>query len=206
MRSHLFAAVLAAAVFAPSALAQAPEAPPAGAYVLDKTHASINWRVKHLGVSNYTARFTHFNAELQFDPAAPEASRITVTIDPKTVETDFAKTRPEGNTTDFNAELQDERFFNSAAHPKITFVSTSATKTSDTSGALTGDLTFLGVTKPVTINVTYNGHRPNPRSQKHKLGFSGTTTIKRSEWGMSWGQQFLGDDVQILIEAEFEQK
>lgn len=206
MRSLLTALAFIPLIAAAGASAQTPEAPPAGAYVLDRTHASLNWKIRHLGVSNYTARFTRLDAELTFDPAAPEASKLSVTIDPKTVETDFAVTRPADNTTDFNAELQDPRFFNSAAHPKITFVSTAATKTSDTTGTVTGDLTLLGVTKPVTLDVVYNGHRPNPRSQKHKLGFSATGMIKRSDFGMTFGQQFLGDEVQLLIEVEFEQK
>ncbi|MBI1339199.1 polyisoprenoid-binding protein [bacterium] len=194
----------AATAGAPAAVTYAPLNVAAGPYTLDKTHASLLWKVDHQGLSKYTARFTHFDAALTLDPVAPEKSMITVTIDPKTVETDFAKQRAPGNTTDFNAELADEaNFFNSAAFPTITFKSTSAERTGENTGKLTGDLTFLGVTKPVTLDVVYNGVFEDPRAQKYRVGFSATGQIIRSDFGMTFGQAFTGDAVDLLIEAEF---
>ncbi len=205
MRRTLIALAAAAALASP-AIAQSADAP-AGAYVVDKTHASLTWKVMHQGLAWYTARFTSFDAEINFDPRNVETSTLAVTIDPKTLETDYEVQRPEGNTTDFNKELiEEERFFNAGAHPTITFQSTAIEKTSDTTGKVTGDLTFLGVTKPVTLDVTYVGDRNDPRSGKHKLGFSASTVVTRSEFGFDWGLAFMGDDVKLQIEAEFIQK
>ena len=205
MRRTLIALAAAAALATP-ALAQSADAP-AGAYVVDKTHASLTWKIKHQGLSWYTARFTSFDAEINFDPKNVEASTLSVAIDPQTIETDYEAQRPDGNTTDFNKELIEEApFFNANEHKTITFKSTSVEKTGETTGKVTGDLTFLGVTKPVTLDVTYIGDRNDPRAGKHKVGFSATATVTRSEFGMDWGQTFMSDDVKLQIEAEFVQK
>lgn len=205
MRRTLIALAAAAAMAAP-ALAQSADAP-AGAYELDKTHASLTWKIMHQGLAWYTARFKTYDAEINFDPKNVENSSVTATISVDTLETDFEAQRPADSTTDFNAELIEEaRFFNGGAHPTITFTSTSVEQTGDLTGKVTGDLTFLGVTKPVTLDVTYIGDRNDPRSGKHKTGFSATATVKRSEFGMDWGLAFMGDDVKLQIEAEFVQK
>lgn len=207
MRTRLLALALAAGLgLAPAAAAQTANAP-AGAYGMDKTHASLLWSMKHQGLSYYQARFTDFDIQLTFDPKDVTKSKVTATVKPKSVETDFAKTRPAGNTTDFNAELaNDARFFNTAKFPEAKFVSTKITKTGDTTGKMAGDLTFLGVTKPVTFDITYVGDRNDPRSQKHKVGFQAVGTIKRSEFGMTWGTPAQGDEVRLQIDAEFIQK
>lgn len=205
MRRTLIALAAATALAAP-AMAQSADAP-AGVYAVDKTHASLTWKVMHQGLSWYTARFKTYDAEINFDPKNVENSSVTATINVDTLETDFEAQRPADSTTDFNAELiEEERFFNGGAHPTITFASTSVEKTGDTTGKVTGDLTFLGVTKPITLDVTYIGDRNDPRAGKHKVGFSATGTVKRSEWGFVWGDPFIGDDVQLQIEAEFVQK
>jgi polyisoprenoid-binding protein YceI len=204
MRLALAIAALALSAAGAPALAQSALSAPAGAYVSDPTHTSLEWRIKHQGLSFYTARFTKVDAQLDFNEADVSKSRLSVTIDPKSVETDYAKTRTD--TRDFNAEIFGEQILNAPKFPTITFKSTKVTKTGADKGAATGDLTFLNVTKPVTLAITYNGNRPDPRSQKHRLGFSATTTIKRSDFGLTYGGAFLGDEVQIVIETEFRQK
>ncbi len=196
-------ALLAGPAVAP-ALAQG--AAPAGDYVLDKTHATLQWQGLHNGLSWYTARFVNFDVQLKFDPADVTKSKITATIDPKSIETDFAKTRAAGNTTDFNGELaNDARFFNSGKFPQITFTSTAVTKTGENKGKMTGNLTFLGVTKPVTLDVTYIGFKSYPAPRKPKIGFQAVGTINKTQWGMAAGGA-IADDVKIEINAEFAQK
>ena len=174
---------------------------PSGVYELDLAHASIVWKVDHLGLSNYTARFNKFDATLNLDADNPEESRIEVSIDPTSVDTDF----PYADQKDFNAKLvNDQRFFNADAFPKITFTSTDIDVTGDRTGQITGDLSFLGVTKPVTLDVTMNGYlEEHPFAGVPAIGFSGEATITRSDWGMDWGIGNVGDEVEILIEAEF---
>ncbi len=195
-----------ATVMAAPALAQGSTQAPAGEYVLDRTHASLEWQGLHNGLSWYPARFTNFDIKLNFNPTDVTKSKVTATIDPKSIETDFARTRAAGNTTDFNAELATgERFFNAGKFPSITFASTAVTKTGTNTGKMTGNLTFLGVTKPVTLDVTYIGNRNDPRSQKHKVGFQAVGTINKTHWGMAAGGP-IADDIKIEINAEMVQK
>ena len=200
---RILAGLAAAALLAAPAMAQTA---PAGDYGVDKTHASIQWQGLHNGLSWYTARFTSFDIKLNFDPADVTKSKITATIDPKSIETDFTKTRPASSTTDFNGELATgERWFNAGKFPTITFASTKVTKTGDNTGTMTGNLTFLGVTKPVTLAVTYNGFKTYPAPKKAKVGFTATGKINKTQWGMAAGGP-IADDIKIEINAEFEQK
>ncbi len=201
---HILAGFAAMALLAGPAAAQG--AAPAGAYAVDKTHATIQWQGLHNGLSWYTARFTAFDIQLNFDPADVTKSKVTATIDPKSIETDFLKTRPAGNTTDFNTELATgDRWFNAGKFPTITFTSTAVTKTTATTGKMTGNLTFLGVTKPVTLDITYNGFKSFPAPRKSKVGFRAVGSINKTQWGMPTGGP-IADDVKIEINAEFEQK
>lgn len=176
---------------------------PAGVYTLDKTHASLTWKVSHIGLSDYTARFTKFDSELTFDPANPEASSVTVTIDPTSIKTDY----PYPEKKDFDKKLiEGEEWFNSLAFPEITFTSTSIEKTGENTGKMTGDLSFLGMTKPLTLDVTFNGaYAVQPFSQKPAIGFSAHGILKRSEWGFDTYVPNIGDDVELLIEVEYGQ-
>jgi polyisoprenoid-binding protein YceI len=181
----------------------------AASYVIDVAHASIIWRVKHLGISNYTARFTSFKATIAFDPANLAANSVEATIDPLSVETDYSgdyKTTHAGSPfASWDEDLgKNAEWLNATTHPEIHFKSTSATQTSPTTGTVTGDLTFLGVTKPVTLDVTYNGMVQLPWTpDQDRIGFSATTTLKRSDFGMDGNLEFIGDEVEVIIEAEF---
>jgi polyisoprenoid-binding protein YceI len=204
MRSLLLAA--AVATLSAPAFAQAASQAPAGTYGVDKPHSSIMWKGLHQGLSWYVARFTNFDITVDFNPADVSKSKVTATIDPKSIETDYARMRPANRNDDFNAELANgERFFNSGKFPQITFASTAVSKTGDNTGRMTGNLTFLGVTKPVTLDVTYIGNRNDPRLQKHKIGFLATGTLKKTDFGMSPGGS-IADDIKIEINAELIQK
>ncbi len=201
---HILAGLAAMALLASPAIAQG--AAPAGAYGVDRTHATIQWQGLHNGLSWYTARFTTFDIQLNFDPADVTKSKVSASIDPKSIETDFLKTRPADSKTDFNNELATgDRWFNAGKFPTITFVSTAVTKTSATTGKMTGNLTFLGITKPVTLDVTYNGFKAFPAPRKSKVGFRAVGSINKTQWGMPTGGP-IADDVKIEINAEFEQK
>jgi polyisoprenoid-binding protein YceI len=198
LAAGLSAALLAAPAFA--ALSKTPADTPTGTYALDKTHASVTWKVSHLGLSNYTARFAELDATLNWNAEDPTASTVSVTVNPASVRTDYPKT----DKTDFDAKLATgDDWFNANVFPAITFTSTAVNLTGDDTGTVTGDLTLLGVTKPVTLDVTFNGGMKSPFSGKNVLGFSGTTTITRSEWGFATYVPTIGDSVEILIEAEF---
>ncbi len=169
---------------------------PAGTYEIDPHHASVHWSVSHMGFSNYTARFDEIAGSLTFDPAKPEASSVQVGIKTDSADTGFDK---------MNDELEGEKFFNVKKFPTATFTSTKLTLLSATTGKLDGNLTLLGVTKPVSFDVTFNGTGNNFGGQP-TMGFSATGSIKRSDFGMKEYLGVVGDDVALKIEAEFNKK
>jgi polyisoprenoid-binding protein YceI len=172
-------------------------AQPAGTYVIEPTHTSITWRLSHGGLSTYTARFDKISGEIEFNPQAPTSSSANITIDPNSVNTGLPN---------FDKEIAKE-VFKAEANPTITFRSTSLTATSATTGTMTGDLSIAGVTKPVTLNVSYNNGRLSPFARRQNVGFSASGKIKRSEWGRAnWINFGIGDDVDLIIEAEFLKK
>lgn len=178
-----------------------PAEMPAGAYTLDPTHASVTWKVSHMGLSNYTARFTKINATINYDPADITKSTVVATVEPGSVRTDY----PNAATKDFDAELANGKdWFNSSLFPTATFKSTKIVKTGEKTGDIYGDLTFLGVTKPLVLHATFNGaYLKKPMLEAPGMGFSAVATLKRSDWGFNTYIPMLGDDVTLLIETEF---
>jgi polyisoprenoid-binding protein YceI len=179
---------------------------PAGTYMLDRNHASVIFRVNHLGFSHYTARFTRFEAKLQLDPADPAASSVTATIDPSSIETD----NPDP-ALDFDHQLQNQDWLNTAQFSKMTFRSTRLELTGPNTARVLGNLDLHGVTREVALNVTFNGsYASNPLDPSGaRIGFSAQGALRRSEFGIAAGippagSTFgVGDEVEILIEAEF---
>jgi len=172
---------------------------PSGTYVADPLHTNVLWTVSHFGVSNYIGRFATIGATLVLDSADPAKSKLTATIDPKSVDTNYP-----AKDKDFNAEVAGEMFFDAAKFDTIRFVSTAVETTGADTGKVTGDLTFHGVTKPVTLDVKMNAAlNPHPMSQKPVVGFSATGVIKRSDFGVTALVGPVGDDVKLTIETEF---
>lgn len=178
-----------------------PDAMPAGVYKLDNTHASLTWKVMHMGLAKYTARFTKFDTDILYNAEDITKSRVKATIDPTSIRTDY----PNPEEKDFDKKLvEDKEWFNAKQFPSITFNSTAIEKTGDMTAKITGDLTFLGVTKPVTLDVVLNKALGNhPYANKPALGISATGSIKRSDFGFSTYIPTIGDEVEIMIEAEF---
>ena len=204
-----YAALAAALLSAPAAMAAPgvsstkPADLPAGNYVLDKTHAVLTAKLKHMGFPNYTVRFTKLDASFTYDPKAPEASKITVTVDPASIDT---STGADAFGLKFNKELVGDGWLETAKYPTITFVSTKVDIGDGHTGKVTGDLTFHGVTKPVVLDVTFNGVGGSFAPLSVKTGFSASTTIKRSEFGVSKYVPMVSDDVVLNIEVEFDKK
>ena len=179
-------------------------------YSLEKTHAFMTVKVGHGGgISQYRISFTDFDADLAFDPADPEASTITFTINPMAVETNYPGDYKAGHADSgfetWNEDVsRNERWLNADAFPEITFVSTGATKTGDLSGSVTGDLTLLGVTQPVSLDVTYNGLANPPWfGERDVIGFDASTTVLRSDFGMTAAIPAIGDEITVEFSGEF---
>ena len=186
----------------PAGAAAAAPRPPAGAYALDKAHTSVTFRVSHLGFSHYTARFSQIDGKLKFDPAHPAAMSVEATIDPMSLELNAP---PKG----FHEQLMGKGWFEAAQFPKIVFKSTKVEPTGANTARVTGDFTLHGVTKPVVLDVTYNGGWTANAYDGDRVGFSAHTVLKRSAFGISQGIPAPGttmgvsDDVDVSIETEF---
>lgn len=189
-RSALIACgMLASAAFA---------APPAAAenFKVDPAHAFAVFIVNHLGYSNVIGRFNEIEGSFTFDEGNLAANKVSVTIKTASVDT---------NDKARDNHLRSADFFNSKEFPTMTFVSTRVEKTGDKTGKLHGNLTLLGVTKAITLDVTFNKMAPHPLPPYKQIltaGFSARGSVKRSEFGMRYALGGVGDDIALLIEVE----
>jgi polyisoprenoid-binding protein YceI len=190
----------AVASAAPAAMAPAPT----GQYQLDKSHASLQLRVSHLGFSTYTTRFSRFDADLTFDPNNLPASKLAVSIDAASLEMDAAPSM----CLDI---VKGTQFLDVAKFPKVVFRSEKIRMTGAKSFEISGTLDLHGVTRPLVLTGTYNGgYAGLPNMDPHaRVGFSAHGTLKRSDFGMVFGlpapgtTMGVGDLIDISIEAEF---
>jgi polyisoprenoid-binding protein YceI len=180
-------------VLAAATIFSAPAFAAAETYTFDPTHTSVIWTAGHMGKSHPHGIFSNIEGTLVLDEAAPEKSKIDVKIPTGKIATGIEK---------FDEHLKSKDFFDIAEFPDAKFVSTKVEKTGDKTAKVTGDLTLLNFTKPVTLDVTFNGKGPNPMTQKEVVGFSATGVIKRSEFGIEYAIPHVPDEVNIQIEAE----
>lgn len=185
--------------------AQTPS--PAGTYRLDKSHASLVFKVDHIGFSNYTGQFRDFDATLTFDPKAPQSMSVTATINVASLD---IPSPPAG----FLDELKSAAWLDAVGHPQMTFRSTAVTLTAPDTARIDGELTFRGVTAPVVMEVVYNGGYESfpPYDPNARIGFSAKGALNRSDFGVTAAiptaeQPFgVGDAVTFEIEAEFNEQ
>lgn len=183
---------LTACVSAPSV---DPAELPAGEWRLDPGHTSVTWRVQHLGLSWYTARFDRAEASLSFDPAHPETAQLTAIIDTASIST---------GDPDFNEALRGGGWFDAEGHPEIVFVSEHIEITGETTGRIFGLLTLKGVSEPAILETEFYGGLFNPLEGSQTLGFGADLVIDRTQFGIGrLPGGFIGDEVRIRIEAEF---
>ncbi|MDE1987063.1 MAG: polyisoprenoid-binding protein [Alphaproteobacteria bacterium] len=172
---------------------------PTGRYELAKSHSQVLFAIPHEGLTNYHGRFDRLSGTLNFDSAEPEKSAVSVTIETSSVDTP---------SQELNGTLAGKTVFDAQEFPTATFQSTSIVRTGANTGKITGNLTIKNITKPVTLDATFNGGRVDPMSGAYVIGFSASTSIKRSDFGitgMVW-EPFVGDNVTLTIEAMFQQQ
>ena len=177
-------AMLAAAIAAPAHAAD---------YTIDPSHTHVLFMVDHLGFSKMIGVFKDISGKFSFDPANVAASAVKVDLKTASLDTQFGPR---------DADLKGADWFNVTEFPDMTFVGTGYAKTGDKTGTITGNLTLLGVTKPVTLNVTFNKAGVRPSDKKDAAGFSATATIKRTDFGLKTFVPYIGDDVALVIESE----
>ncbi|MEZ5960314.1 MAG: YceI family protein [Hyphomonadaceae bacterium] len=178
---------------------------PSGEYALDPNHSTVTIRAQHFGLAYYTLRFNKISGTLNFDAENPAQSTITATVDATSLDTPYSGAR------DFDAELQNSSWLDSATFATATFTSTAVEQTGPNTARVTGDLMIKGQTHPVTFDVTYEGsHSPHPMGmQVSSIGFSARASILRSQFGINElqpraGNDGVSDSVELIIEAEFQ--
>ena len=168
----------------------------AGQYVLDPNHATLIWKLNHLGFSTFLGSFNDFEASLDFDPENIENASLEVIIDTASLDVDL----PE-----FEEELRGDNWFDVAAFPQAIFRTTRYIEAiDDDSFIFEGDLTLLGTTAPVSLEVNFHGGGRNFLTRSYTVGFSGSAIFNRSDFGLDRFTSFgVGDEIELEIHVEF---
>ena len=172
----------------------------AATYTLVKDYTSVRFSWSHLGLSRQSARVMDFDGTVDFDPGEPDSSRVDVLMKASSLWTGVRA---------FDDLLKSIEYFDVRQFPTIRFRSTSARRVSDRTGELTGELTVMGITKPVTLFVVWNfsGEHPlavvNPNYKDvYVSGFSATGVLRRSDWGLTRAVPLVSDEIELTIETE----
>jgi len=167
----------------------------AGKYVLDRHHATVLFKVQHMGLAPYVGRFNDFDARLELDGRNPAAARVFVTIETASLDVNYP---------DFAKQLIGKDWFNSAVFPQAVFESTEIRWADERHATVRGNLTLLGVTAPIEMQVTFIGATRHVMTGTYTLGFSAVSRIKRSVFGLDRFIPVVADDTDIEIHAEFQ--
>lgn len=161
-------------------------------YTLDPSHSYVEWHISHFGFSSPSGKWTA-EGTLTLDEAKPKNSKINVTVPIDSLVTGVVK---------LDEHLKDKDFFDVSQYPTAAFVSDKVEMIGKNKAKVYGMLTVHGVSKPITLNVSLNKIGESPITHKKTAGFTATTTLKRSDFGISKYAPGLGDEVKINIEAE----
>jgi polyisoprenoid-binding protein YceI len=147
-----------------------------GDYTVDPAHSRIGFVARHAMVTKVRGSFAEFDARAHID--AEDLSRSSATV---TIKVDSVDTRNDQR----DAHLRGNDFFDAATYPEIGFASTQVEPVGDDVLRVTGDLTIKGVTRPVTVDFTFEGSAVDPFGN-HRVGFEGSVVVNRKDWGVSW--------------------
>lgn len=163
-------------------------------YVIDSkgAHASINFKIKHLGYSWLTGRFNDFDGNFSYDSAKPEASKISVKINARSIDS---------NHSDRDKHLKGDDFLNVSKFPEAKFVSTKVEKSAAGKLKVMGDFTLHGVTKPIVIMADKIGEGKDPWGGE-RAGFAGTTSIVLADYGITYNLGPASTHVDLELHVE----
>ena len=164
----------------------------ADSYTVDPGHTHPSYEISHFGWSTQRGRFDKASGKITLDRAG-KTGTVDISIDVASVSTGVAK---------LDDHLKSEDFFNAAKFPSMTFKSKTVHFSGEKPASVDGELTLLGVTKPVTLTIAAFQCAPNPFVKKEACGADATAMIKRSDFGMTKYVPGLGDDVKLLINVE----
>lgn len=162
-------------------------------FEFDKAHTDVTFRILHLGYSHTHGRFETVDGDLMIDVDDLSNSSFAVTIDTASIDTAFEKR---------DDHLRSADFFDVEKFPTMIYKSTSVEKTGEKTLKMIGDLTLLGQTHPIILDVVVNSIAEHPRSKKLTFGATGTGTLQRSQWGMEEGIPNVADEVKLTLDIE----
>ncbi|MGJ9458624.1 YceI family protein [Oceanobacillus sp. CF4.6] len=168
-------------------------------WTVDQVHSEVGFSVKHMMISKAKGTFDSFDAVIEADVEDLTDSKVELTVDIASVNT---------RNEDRDNHLRSGDFFDAENYPKMTFVATDIKKKSSHDYEVIGDLTIKETTKPVTLDVTFEGQSKDPMGGATVAGFSGNTSINRKDFGLTWnaavetGGVLVGEDVKINFELE----
>ena len=174
----------------------APASTLTGTYAIDPTHSRIGFVARHAMVTKVRGSFNEFEGTGYFDAEDPSRSHLELTIKADSIDT---------RNADRDAHLRGNDFFDMETYPQITFSSTGVEHVDSDHFRVTGDLTIKGVTKPVTVDFEYTGYAVDPFGN-HRVGFEGSTTVNRKDWGVNWNAALEAGGVLVSekVTLEFE--
>ena len=161
-------------------------------YTIDPGHTYVSFAINHLGFSTMRGKFNQQTGSMQYDPASKKAS-VTIEIDAASIDTGHEKR---------DEHLRSPDFLNAVENPTITFKSTKTGWNGNKLSTVTGDLTILGVTKPVTLKVDSVNCGEHPFNKKQVCGFDAEGSIKRTDFGVTYGAPAIGEVLDLQIEVE----
>jgi polyisoprenoid-binding protein YceI len=196
-RVALFAGLLAAAPVFAQSMGPTKDVSKleGGAFTADKAHTRIIFSYNHMGLSTSYVLLSDFSSTLTFDPKAVEKSALAVKVNLDALDTTVPKLAD---------TLKSDRFFDVAKYPSAEFTSKRITMTGPDTGTVEGDLTLHGATKPVSLEVTFNGGGASPSGKGYVLGFNAIGHVKRSDFGVGAFAPMVGDDVTLTISSEYD--
>lgn len=162
-------------------------------YLIDPVHTRIAFLVSHAGFARAIGTFSGSHGELDFDPDDWPSAKLDVVIPIASLDLGDSKWRD---------KILDATFFDAKKFPEAHFVATGIENSGHDTAKITGDLTLLGVTRPVTLDAKLNGLRRHPLTLKKTAGFSATATLSRKDFGMDAWESVVADEVQLIIEVE----
>ncbi len=162
----------------------------------DPAHSRLGFVVKHLAISEINGYFSDFETTVTYSKADYSDIHVKVVAKISSIHTGIEMR---------DTHLKSADFFDAEKYPEMVFVSTKAEKVNDKQGKLYGNLTFHGITKPVVLDVTYFGTVTNPMSKAETAGFKITGSVSRKDYdlGMSFADNFISDNVNIIVDTEF---
>jgi polyisoprenoid-binding protein YceI len=168
-------------------------------YTIDPNHTYPHWEVNHLGVSNWRGQFGKSAGKFMIDRAA-KAGSVEITVQTASV---ISGDNDKGSRPrSLDEHLRTPDFFNVAEYPTMIFKSTGVKFNGDNPGSIEGNLTLLGVTKPLVLHVENWKCQPNPFTKKEMCGGNASGSFKRSDFGMKFGLAGVGDEIKLWIQIE----